>query len=181
MRRIFTFFAVYILSFGCLWAQGFPMDRSHEESQENNHFYPQNRTKEVPQDGGWEAIKAQKVAFLTQQIDLTSQEAQKFWPIYNEWEKQWGALNGKREGLEAQMRRTLRSDKPNVNPFLEPYMQTFQEEQALRSMYHYKYCSILSPEKVAKLYIAEKRFQNQMLRDWMEQHITEKSKGNGRK
>jgi hypothetical protein len=31
-------------------------------------------------------IEALKVAFITRQVQLTSDEAQKFWPIYNEYE-----------------------------------------------------------------------------------------------
>ena len=33
-----------------------------------------------------ERIKAQKVAFITERLDLSSKEAQKFWPIYNAFE-----------------------------------------------------------------------------------------------
>ena len=36
-------------------------------------------------DNGWrERVRAEKVAFLTEEIDLTESEAQVFWPIYNE-------------------------------------------------------------------------------------------------
>ena len=34
-----------------------------------------------------EKIKAEKVAFLTTRMDLTPQEAEKFWPVYNQLEK----------------------------------------------------------------------------------------------
>jgi len=33
-----------------------------------------------------ERIKAQKIAFITEKLDLTSNEAEKFWPIYNAFE-----------------------------------------------------------------------------------------------
>ena len=33
-----------------------------------------------------EKIKAQKIAFITDKLELTSEEAQQFWPIYNEFE-----------------------------------------------------------------------------------------------
>ena len=33
-----------------------------------------------------ERIKAQKVAFITERLDLSSKEAQQFWPIYNAFE-----------------------------------------------------------------------------------------------
>ena len=46
-------------------------------------------------DKGWrERVRAEKVAFLTQEIDLTESEAQVFWPIYNEIQK------AQREGFE---------------------------------------------------------------------------------
>ena len=39
-------------------------------------------------DDGWrERVRSEKVAFLTQEIDLTESEAQVFWPIYNEIQK----------------------------------------------------------------------------------------------
>ena len=122
-----------------------------------------------------EHLKAQKVAFMTQQIDLTSEEAQKFWPVYNEWEKQLGFVSAKRDRYEGQMKRALASPTPNVAPYLDSYVQTFQEEQNLRNSYHAKFCAILSKEKVAKLYMAEERFQNKLLREWMEQHINERT------
>ena len=39
-----------------------------------------------------EKIKALKTAFITEQLNLTPSEAQKFWPIYNEHEEKMGAL-----------------------------------------------------------------------------------------
>ncbi len=45
---------------------------------------------------GWrERVRAEKVAFLTEQIDLTESEAQVFWPIYNQIQKE------QREAFEA--------------------------------------------------------------------------------
>ena len=47
-------------------------------------------------DNGWrERVRAEKVAFLTEEIDLTESEAQVFWPIYNEIQK------SQRDGFEA--------------------------------------------------------------------------------
>ena len=46
-----------------------------------------------------EKLKAYKTAFITERLDLSSEEAEKFWPIYNDFEKkmfQFKVLN-KRE------------------------------------------------------------------------------------
>ena len=32
-----------------------------------------------------EKIEVQKIAFITKQLDLTPEEAQKFWPVYNQF------------------------------------------------------------------------------------------------
>jgi len=34
-----------------------------------------------------EKLKAYKTAFITERLDLSSEEAEKFWPIYNDFEK----------------------------------------------------------------------------------------------
>ena len=51
-----------------------------------------------------EKIKALKVAFLTEKLALTSDEAQKFWPIYNAFEeKQFEIRYKKLRGLGKQL------------------------------------------------------------------------------
>jgi len=47
-----------------------------------------------------ELIKTKKIAFMTEQIGLTSLEAEKFWPVYNELEKQRFMLMDKKRELE---------------------------------------------------------------------------------
>ena len=52
----------------------------------------------------WERYKAEKVAFLTSHLDLTPEEAQKFWPVYNQMEKEKEAAHSKRRELEQKVR-----------------------------------------------------------------------------
>ena len=41
----------------------------------------------IAQERGKERIKAYKTAYITQELDLSSKEAEKFWPVYNEYDK----------------------------------------------------------------------------------------------
>jgi hypothetical protein len=34
-----------------------------------------------------EKVQALKIAFITQKLDFTSEEAQRFWPVYNRYER----------------------------------------------------------------------------------------------
>lgn len=42
--------------------------------------------------GKREKLKAYKTAYLTDQLDLSSKEAEKFWPVYNAYEKEYFQL-----------------------------------------------------------------------------------------
>ncbi|OZA24427.1 MAG: hypothetical protein B7X86_08430 [Sphingobacteriales bacterium 17-39-43] len=46
--------------------------------------------------GHYERIEAIKVAFITKKLDLTTEEAQKFWPVYNNYQKELMELMRKR-------------------------------------------------------------------------------------
>ena len=51
--------------------------------------YAQNPGPRRGGDNGWrERVRSEKVAFLTEEIDLTESEAQVFWPIYNQIQKE---------------------------------------------------------------------------------------------
>lgn len=119
------------------------------------------REKERKEMG--EKIKASKIAFITQQMDLTPEEAEKFWPIYNEQEK-------KREEITSDLMERFRNpeeDKEISNEEAEEIMtQRFEQEAALINLkmdYHDKYLKILPATKVLKLYTAENNFKRQLM------------------
>ena len=47
-----------------------------------------------------EVIKSKKVAFITEQVGLTSKEGEKLWPVYNQLETDRNGLMDKRRELE---------------------------------------------------------------------------------
>jgi len=54
-----------------------------------------------------EAIRAQKVAFITQEVGLTAGDAEKFWPLYNELEQKVMEVGHERGRSKAEMYRLL--------------------------------------------------------------------------
>jgi len=47
--------------------------------------------RERPQN--FEKFDAMRIAFITERLELTSAEAEKFWPVYNEYQKQKQGLS----------------------------------------------------------------------------------------
>ncbi len=112
-------------------------------------------------------IKSLKVGFITQELELSSQEAEKFWPLYNEYDKQMSQLNEERiESLKKLY--TVAANTPE-NEIQELIQRGFKAERGLtdlREKYHKKFMSVLPLYKVAKLYAVELEFQRKVM-----QHI----------
>lgn len=86
-----------------------------------------------------EQIKAQKIAFLTQKLDLSVQEAQVFWPIYNEYEKKKDdVFNAQRELVQKMMKTDNLSEK-EMETLTDKYIELEQVEAKLLSDYHLKF------------------------------------------
>src|SRR5690606_18477760 len=59
-----------------------------------------------------ERIKAMKTAFITQELNLSQAEAEKFWPVYNKFDNQLRALKKKER---EEVRNVLRNDIQSLN------------------------------------------------------------------
>lgn len=108
-------------------------------------------------------IKVAKIAFISEQLELTPEEAEKFWPVYNENEE-------KRENLTRGMMEKFRTHDEDVDMSDEKaeelMQQRFQQEEALLDLkkeYHDKYLEILPATKVLKLYMVENNFKRHLM------------------
>ena len=51
------------------------------------------------QNQNLERLNAYKIGFFTKRLNLTSQEAEKFWPVYNEYQKQKNSIQQEKISL----------------------------------------------------------------------------------
>ncbi len=106
-----------------------------------------------------EKIQALKTAFITQKLKLTSAEAQKFWPVYGEY--------------EADMRKLL-NDKSSPDVIAN-------EEKILniRKKYRPEFEKVLGKPRMNKLFISEKEFRGILIKQLNKKGIQQpKNKGN---
>ncbi len=113
-------------------------------------------------------LKAQKVAFFTEKINLDSETAQKFWPLYNEFEKGKFEFFRKNRELTKQM---WKVDKGEVKLSEKDYEKLADsiaklrfDHAKLQQEYHEKYKKVLTPEQLVRFYVAEDQFNRDMLR-----------------
>lgn len=126
-------------------------------------------------DNDWkEKIMSEKIAFLTMEMNITPEEAQAFWPVYNQVEQEKDAaleqVIKSYKALSTAVEQNAKTEK-----LLEAYLEAQKNLRKVDNEAPEKYKAVLSAEKVAKLYVAEEKFRRQHIRKLHGGHKEEKS------
>ncbi|ULQ56345.1 hypothetical protein KJS94_16975 [Flavihumibacter rivuli] len=97
-------------------------------------------------------LEALKVAYLTRRLNLSTEEAQRFWPVYNKYTEEF---------------RSTQLQYRDGNNELE------REEKllAIRKKYHPEFSKALNPDKANEFFKAEKEFYSHIQRELMERKM----------
>ncbi len=119
MKKYLLFFIAILGSFSFVTAQNI-----HEERSEK--------------------IKALKIAFITQKLQLTSSEAEIFWPVYNQYEDEIKQIS-------------RNNNNGNV-------LDNEQKLLEIRKKYKPSFERILGPQRLNDLFNSEREFRNVLIR-----------------
>ena len=105
----------------------------------------------------YERIEAIKVAFITKKLDLTTEEAQKFWPVYNNYQK---------ELMELMRKRREDRQKTGIAPndIINADLTNESKMLELKKKYKKLYLKAIPAEKVLLLYQAEREFREHLIK-----------------
>ncbi len=111
----------------------------------------------------FEQFKSQKIAFITEKLNLTPKEAQEFWPVYNLFENERMEIQKKRRELEQKTwNENVKMTDQEIIRTTRSIAATFTKEAQLSESYNEKFLKILPPQKVLQLYRAESQFRAHM-------------------
>jgi hypothetical protein len=132
------------------------------------------------QRGMEEEIKSKKIAFITEKLELTPAEAERFWPVYNILETERYEIHRKRRGYS----KKYRSDGESISDseFLkiaDNIVALQMAEAKLAEQYNKKFQDILSPGKVVKLYLVEGWFRAHLMKEYSQRKHSGQGKGKG--
>ena len=105
-------------------------------------------------------IKAFRAAIFVEELQLTTKEAESFWPIYNAYEREREALQQRYQSSRKQI--DLLSDK-EAEKQVEEMFKMEEEQIALKRKYYTKFGEVLSIRKVIRIPKAEQRFRKLLL------------------
>ena len=114
-------------------------------------------------------IKAMKVAFLTSELNLTSDEAEKFWPVYNAYDDKQFEL--RHQKMKTYARKLNDGSLDNMSDrealaFLNQIESTDEEQYVIRKKFNSALRNILPPTKILKLRKSEVDFDRKLLQQY---------------
>jgi len=115
-------------------------------------------------------IKAEKVAFISSQIELTVEEAQQFWPLYNELEKKIDELHLQRREMMLRMKTGSKLQDSDLEQISDKFIELEIAEAKLHETFHKQFKKTLPIRKVLKFYQAERKFKKQLLKKIGKRH-----------
>lgn len=108
-------------------------------------------------------IKAQKVAYLTQKMDLTPEESQKFWPVYNQYDKELEALRKERREAHKAVKKDVELTEAEASAAIDKELASQQKELDVRKKYTTEFKKNVGAVKTMKLFRAERDFNRELL------------------
>ena len=118
------------------------------------------------QNPNMEKLNSYKIGFFTKKLNLTSPEAEKFWPVYNEYQKQKNQIQ---QGKIALIRNLNQNDSTlsqnQLTEIGDKLVSSIVEESNLAVSFHKKLKEVLPPEKVIRFYQAENQYKAQLLNE----------------
>ncbi len=112
-----------------------------------------------------ERIKAMKVAYITQEMSMNPDLAQKFWPIYNKYECQKMDLH-RREHEELKDIESLSEKEADMK--LMEYQEIENEEYQIKKELFSDLRKIITSKEIIKLYKLESDFNKKLLKEYRE-------------
>ena len=138
---------------------------------------PQRLGKKSQHEAIFNKLHNEKIAFFTSEIDLTPEEAQQFWPVYNQFLKETQNAHTKSaKALQALKNRSgEKLTEAELQKRIDEYVASIAAQDEVFVKYAVEFKKVLPMEKVAKLYVAKEKFRIKMIRRFRDKSAGQKS------
>jgi hypothetical protein len=118
------------------------------------------------QNPNLEKLNNYKIGFFTKKLNLTSEEAEKFWPVYNDYQGQRNKIQLEKLKLNRNFNQNESSLSDNqLEEIGDKYVDCLVQESNLAVAFHKKIKEVLPPVKVILYYQAENQYKAQLLNE----------------
>ncbi len=114
------------------------------------------------QNGGFQKIENTKIALITNRLNLTPEQGQQFWPIYNEFDSKKRDIRKSYRKLVSEIN-TLTTTDDKILTNLKETLSLQQKEVDLSKEYMTRFLKIINVRQLAELYKTEQLFTNMLI------------------
>lgn len=118
-----------------------------------NHLYGQ------PAGSQDDRIEAFRIGFITEKLQLTPEESQHFWPLYNEYRRKQKELRNRDTRIKDI---GLMSDS-EIEKYIDNQLANAQAEVELQKKLYLDLRHVLPVRKIARLVTTERDFNNRLI------------------
>ena len=119
------------------------------------------------QDSKKNEIETLKIAFITNALNMSTETAQKFWPIYNKYEGLGNELQSQMHcSVYDRMEDLKTMNDEDSGELLKNYLELRDREQALRKEFVKELKTIISAKEIMQLKKAEYDFHKKLLKEY---------------
>jgi hypothetical protein len=123
-------------------------------------------TKSSAQNSNLEKLNDYKIGFFTKKMNLTSAEAEKFWPVYNDYQSQRNQIQLEKLRLNRNFNQNESTlNEKQLEEMGDKYIDCLVQESTLAVAFHKKLKEVLPPVKVIRYYQAENQYKIQLLNE----------------
>ena len=142
MKKIILITLLSIISFSSLFSQPHRMRKQRKEF-----------------------IDKERIPFFTNYLNLSTEEAEKFWPLYNEYLNKKENLFNEMRSLKQKIKRSNHNiTKAEAEEINKKYISIQEKQLNLLKEYNEKFKKILPLDKVNRIYFAEREFRKYLLK-----------------
>ncbi|AEI50021.1 Spy/CpxP family protein refolding chaperone [Runella slithyformis] len=114
------------------------------------------------QDGGHQKIENAKIGLITNRLNLTPEQSQQFWPVYNEFDDRKKEIRKQMKKLIVETN-TLTTPDEKILANIKETLNLQQKEVDLEREYMNKFLKVVNVRQLAELYKAEQMFTQMLI------------------
>ncbi|MBO9639943.1 Spy/CpxP family protein refolding chaperone [Siphonobacter aquaeclarae] len=111
---------------------------------------------------GMQQIRAAKITWITNRLNLTPDQSKDFWPLFNEYENKKREIRHRIRKLNGETN-NLATSEDAVRKNLKEILELRQQEVDLEKDYQGKFLKVIDVRQLAELYKADQRFTQMLL------------------
>ncbi|WP_166332168.1 hypothetical protein [Sphingobacterium chungjuense] len=113
-------------------------------------------TATAQNDDRFEKIENQKIAYITKHLNITTSEAQRFFPLYNQYSKSMQNIKSAKSNLRSHQHEHQNSDMIEFD----------SKEVELKKQYRNKFAEVIGAARASQFFMVEQEFKDMLYREW---------------